>query len=88
MAMTHALINFSLSPHLGLRSKGMVGSRKVSVCSVGECNMCRCMHVLVGVHVHIHMGVIVCVRVRTHVHVCMCTSAHSCGWMANGMASS
>ena len=37
MAMTHALINFSLSPHLGvwgvplgLRSKGMVSSGKVS----------------------------------------------------------
>ena len=47
MAMTHALINFSLSPHLGiwgvplgLRCKGMVSSGKVSCIVCYACRVC------------------------------------------------
>ena len=83
MAMTHALINFSLSPHLGvwgvplgLRGKGIVSSGKVS-CIVFVMHveylllhvMCVLMHVhvLVGVNV----SVIMCILVWLHVHVCV-----------------
>ena len=79
MAMTHALINFGLSPHLGvwgvpLRGKGMVSSGMVS-CIVFVMHveylllhvMCVLMqvHVLVGVNV----SVIICVLVWIRVHV-------------------
>ena len=67
MAMTHALINFSLSPHLGvwgvplgLRGKGMVSSGKVS-CIVFV------MHLLLRV---------MCVLM--HGCKCKCDNVHSC----------
>ena len=65
MAMTHALINFSLSPPLGvwgvllgLRGKGMVSSGKVS-CIVFVMHVeYLLLHVMcVLMHVHVLVGV-------------------------------
>ena len=67
MAMTHALINFSLSPQLGvwgvplgLRGKGMVSSGKVHVSCIVfvmhvEDLLLRVMCLLM--HVHVLVGV-------------------------------
>ena len=73
MAMTHALINFSLSPHLGvwgvplgLRGKGMVSSGCIACrVSVGACNVC------VGA----------CTCTCTCGCKCKCDNVHSYGYM-------
>ena len=84
MVMTHALINFSLGPHLvvwglplWLRGKGMVipGSY-VSVVFVIERMLVR---VLVSVHVHV--SVILCIPVWVHVHLCVAPPTVVGAWL-------
>ena len=84
MAMTHAQINFSLSPHLGvwgvplgLRGKGTVSSGMVSSGKVScivfvmhvECLLLRVMCVLM--HVHVLVGVTVSVIMCILVWICV-----------------
>ena len=69
MAMTRVLINFSLSPHLGvwgvplgLRGVGMISSGKVSCIVYVECLLVHVLmhvHVLVGVNVSVIMCILV-----------------------------
>ena len=83
ISLTHALINFSLSPQLGvwgvplgLRGKGMVSSGKVS-CIVFvmhvEYLLLRVMCVLMHVHelVGVNVSVIMCILVWICVHACV-----------------
>ena len=78
-AMSHALINFSLSPQLGvwgvplgLRGKGMVSSGKVS-CIVfvmhAEYLLLRVMCVLMHVHVLVGVSVISCAFLYGYVYM-------------------
>ena len=79
MTMTHALINFSLSPHLGAtgverQRDGMFREGKLyCVCYACKVSilllhvMCVLMHVLMGINV----SAILCILVWIHVHVCV-----------------
>ena len=91
--MTRAVINFSLSPHLGvwgvplgLKGKGMVSSGKVS-CIVFVMHLL--VHVMcVFVHVHVLVGVnvsvIMCILVWIHVHVCIAPPIVMGAWPVAG----
>ena len=88
MAMTHALINFSLSPHLG--ATGVEGQRDgkfregklhcVCYSSVAACNVCvdacACTCGCKCKYDNVHSCMDTC--------TCMCSSSHSCGCVADG----
>ena len=91
MAMIHALINFSLSPHLGvwrvplgLRGKGMVSREGKLHCvcyaSVAACNVCvdacACTCGYKCKCDNVHSCMDTC--------TCMYSSAHSCGCVSDG----
>ena len=81
MAMTHVLINFSPSPHLGvcgvplgLRGKGMVSSSCIVFVMHVEYLLLHVMCVLIHVHVATcgcNVSVIMCILVWVRVHVCV-----------------
>ena len=91
MAMTHALINFSLSPQLGGLG-GATGQRDgkfravncivfvVHVASVAACNVCvdacTCTCGCKCKCDNVHSCMDTC--------TCMCSSTHSCGCVADG----